>query len=413
MKYSAIQQSNIIKLCLYALIILLPIMMLLIGILLYKKIKEYKEKNKPIKVEETGKEMQSKELVAKTYSKESIYNFMEFDKVDDNMIIKGNGQTFLMAIECQGINYDLMSEVEKNSVEAGFLEFLNTLRHPIQIYIQTRTINLEESIINYKARVKVIEENLAVKKKAYQEALRKNVEMEELQRLNFEVVKQQNLYEYAKDIIYNTEMMSLNKNVLNKRYYIIIPYHPTDLASDNFAAEEIKNIAFSELYAKAQSLIRTIGSTGVVGKILNSNELLDLLYVAYNRDNSEIYGIDKAEKAGYDQLYSTAPDVFAKKLKKLDELIEEEAIRLAKEKLLQAKTKAQQEVEYKEKHLNEVISETAKEILEENKEYVGKEIAESAIEILEEENKKKKEGKENGAISKKSEKGTKRKYTKR
>ena len=36
--------------------------------------------------------------------------------------------------------------VEKVSVEQGFISFLNTLRHPIQIYIQTRTINLERSV---------------------------------------------------------------------------------------------------------------------------------------------------------------------------------------------------------------------------------------------------------------------------
>ena len=55
-----------------------------------------------------------------------------------------------MAIECQGVNYDLMSQIEKVSVEEGFQQFLNTLRHPIQIYIQTRTVNLENSISTYK-----------------------------------------------------------------------------------------------------------------------------------------------------------------------------------------------------------------------------------------------------------------------
>ena len=49
------------------------------------------------------------------------------------------------------------------------------------------------------------------------------------------------VYEYGKDIIYTTERMSLNKNVLNQKYYIIIPYYPEELGDTNFDKEEIKN----------------------------------------------------------------------------------------------------------------------------------------------------------------------------
>ena len=58
-----------------------------------------------------------------------------------------------MVVECEGINYDLMSQVEKTAVEAGFVQFLNTLRHPIQIYTQTRTINISDSITNYTDKI--------------------------------------------------------------------------------------------------------------------------------------------------------------------------------------------------------------------------------------------------------------------
>ena len=91
------------------------------------------------------------------YSKQSIYNFMEFDKVEDNMIVQKDGKRYIMVVECQGVNYDLMSQMEKVSVEEGFKQFFNTLRHPIQIYIQTRTINLEEIISAYRDRIKDIE----------------------------------------------------------------------------------------------------------------------------------------------------------------------------------------------------------------------------------------------------------------
>ena len=88
---------------------------------------------------------------------------MEFDKIDDNMILQKGGKRFLMVIECQGVNYDLMSGLEKNSVEQGFLQFLNTLRYPIQIYVQTRTVNLGSSINTYKERVDNISKEYATK----------------------------------------------------------------------------------------------------------------------------------------------------------------------------------------------------------------------------------------------------------
>ena len=58
-----------------------------------------------------------------------------------------------MVLQCNGVNYDLMSENEKISVEEGFVQFLNTLRFPIQLYIQSRTLNLREIIEDYKGRV--------------------------------------------------------------------------------------------------------------------------------------------------------------------------------------------------------------------------------------------------------------------
>lgn len=102
--------------------------------------------------------------IAKEYTKESIFKFMDFDKIEDNMIVQKNGNRYLMVVECQGINYDLMSEAEKVSVEEGFLQFLNTLRHPIQIYVQTRTVNLNNSLEGYNKRLQEIEIELEKRK---------------------------------------------------------------------------------------------------------------------------------------------------------------------------------------------------------------------------------------------------------
>ena len=95
------------------------------------------------------------------------------------------------------------------------------------MYIQTRKVNLTSSIETYKKRLKETEDNLNRVKYQYERMKKsQSADQKQLNKLLFEVTKQNNLYEYTKDIIKNTEMMSLNKNILNKQYYIIISYSP-------------------------------------------------------------------------------------------------------------------------------------------------------------------------------------------
>ena len=296
--------------------IMIFILVVLVLIFLVLKTKERAKKNGNTKQEirdqkNKSKNISSKQTINSSYSKESIMNFMEFEKIEDNMIIQKKGRRFLMVVECQGVNYDLMSSMEKVAVEEGFQQFLNTLRHPIQIYIQTRTINLENSIEGYNKKVRDIEDRYNQMSYQYNQMVAADVyTKEELDKYLFELTKQRNLLEYGKDLVNNTEKMSLNRNVLNKKYYVVVPYFVEEIGNEKYDYEEVKNMAFSELYTKSQSIIRTLSSCSINGKILSSKELVELLYVAYNRDESETFGINKAMSAGYDELYSTAPDIF-------------------------------------------------------------------------------------------------------
>lgn len=360
------------------LIAVLLVMFLLLGILciLYFKSRNQKTDN----TQKTSNTV-SAEKTTKSYTVESVFDFMEFDKIEDNMIITKKGTKYVMVVECQGVNYDLMSEVEKNAVEEGFIQFLNTLRHPVQIYTQTRTINLENSIQTYRSKVQEIESQLEKEKLQYDKMVNSgNYTDEEIKAAFYELTKTTNLYEYGKDIIYTTEKMSLNKNVLNQKYYVVIPYYPEELGENNFDRQKITNLAFSELYTRAQSIIRTLGVCGVNGRVLNSNDLVDLLYVAYNRDDAEVYGVDKAIEAGYDELYSTAPDVVDKKMKALNEQIEKEAFDKANQKVIEAKSEKEQALERKQESMEDLIDQMAKMIIAQNKNIVGKDIAENAIE---------------------------------
>ena len=260
------------------LIVMVVVLVILVVVFIFLGIKNRAKKAKIPEKKELKDKLKNKKnnnnaKAYKEYTKESIFKFMDFEKIEDNMIIQDNGR-FLMVIECQGVNYDLMSEAEKISVEQGFTEFLNTLRFPIQLYIQTRTVNLQSSIDGYKERLKPIES-----KYNYMEMQYINMQKEgtyttkQMQEAYYALVKQKNLYEYTKDIIADTERMSLNHNVLNKKYYIVVPYDKPDVGTENYTKEEIQNMAFSELYTKSQSIIRAIMSCEITSKILNSEEV--------------------------------------------------------------------------------------------------------------------------------------------
>lgn len=338
-------------------------------------------KNKKSSEEEEKTTVQgSTTKVATEYTKKSIFKFMQFDKIEDNMIVQDNKQKYLMVIECEGINYDLMSQMEKTAVEAGFVQFLNTLRFPIQLYTQTRTINISESIQNYKNRLEETKKELNNKQQEYNRMLKNETYNEnQLDMLKRELMRIKHLYEYGQDIIDNIQKTSQNKNVLRKHYYIVVPYYSAEIATDLLDEEEKKNMIFSELYTRAQSLIRTLFACEMKCKILNSEELVELLYVAYNRDESETYSVERAIRAGYNELYATAPDVLDKRMKAIDSQIEEKAIDLAKETIDEVRLEKERKIKKKEENFEELVKQMAEVLLKENEKYVGKDVTEKAV----------------------------------
>ena len=343
------------------------------------------------------------------YTPESIIDFMDFDRIEDNMIIQKRGK-FLMVVECQGINYDLMSEMEKVSVEQGFISFLNTLRHPVQLYIQTRTINLERSIDGYKSRLSDIDKKYLSLQDEYDRLLKdKTSSITEIEKAKYELVKQKNLKEYTEDIIRDIERQSLNRSILNKRYYVIIPCYQSEIVAGDFDKSEVKNMAFSELYTRARAVINSLFACQVTGKVLNSEELTELLYIAYNRDESDLFWMEKIKQAGFDELYSTAPDAIEKKLKLLDKKIEEESVSLANQKIGEARRDKEIKAMEMEKNQEKLVQKKAKEIIQKHKRYIGEDVAESAIEKIEKDKdtqaKTEKEELENGNVQEKGKRG--------
>lgn len=373
-------------------IFLVILIFVLIGVWLFvvaKGKKQPKENNS----ENEEKDKEKKSNV--TYNINSVFDFMNFEKIEDNMIIQKKGK-FLMVIECQGVNYDLMSDMERTSVEQGFIEFLNTLKSEIQIYVQTRTVNLKQSIQTYKLKFRDIEDRYNVLQNQYNQMKDAEPGMytdKQIYDTYLEYLRQKNKYEYTKDIIADTEKNSLNSNVLHKKYYIIIPYYEDEVSTQNYTKDEIQNMVFSELYTKARSIIRTLTRCEINSKILDSQGLIELLYNAYNRDDSDVFSAKQALNSGFEALYSTAPDVLDKKMQLLNKKIEEDALKVAQESLLEAKSDKEMMLKIREENAKNLIFDMAEQLINENEDYIGQDLSEDAkVKIR----RKKKEAEEGG-----------------
>ncbi len=308
----------------------------------------------------------------------SMNEFMEFDEIKDNMIIRKNRTQYVMAIQCQGVNYDLLSEEEKLAVEEGFIQFLNTLRFPIQLYVQTRTLNLKDIIEEYRSRMKEKKDEIE-KLRLKLEQVKLTGNLDQIDRLEFEIRRRENVFAYGVDISEYIARLSLNSNILQQKTYVIVSYYASETGEGGrVSKEELDSRCFSELYTRCQSVIRTLASSEVYGRILSSEELAELLYVAYNREDSENLQLSKVLDAEYDSLYNKGKDILEKRQEQLDEQIQLEAIDLATDSILEADRKRREKeelrrMEVQEKALNlleqykgqmdpELYEESAKEV---------------------------------------------------
>ena len=335
------------------------------------KRKEEEEAEKQGNVDDTLKDFNG-------MPRESIYKFMEFDEVKDNMIIRKNRTQYVMILQCSGVNYDLLSEDEKIAVEEGFVQFLNTLRFPVQLYIQTRSLNLRDIIDEYKSKVSAIAQDIEIVNSKIQAA--KDTRNERLlQKLQFEKRRKDRVLEYGMDIAEYVSRMSLNKNVLQQRTYVVLSYYASESGiNEDTPPDEADAICFSELYTRAQTIMRSLAASEVSSKILSSEDIAEVLYIAYNRDDSELLQLSKALDGQYDALYSTGKDVLEKREQKLDEEINAKAIDLATDSIIRA-DKYKQIAQLKRE---QKIKEKATELVEQYKDQLDEDTYEGAKEEI-------------------------------
>lgn len=180
--------------------------------------------------------------------------FLPFTDIRDGMIMLPN-QRYRMVLECSSLNYNLKTPAERDQIELSFHRFLNTISFPITFFLQTKTIDNRE-------RLAMLDKNI-------EEAL--------------------SLYpgirSYAQQ--YRKDMEELNTKIGNshqKKRYIIITYDEVGTL-DSLSAEEQEVYARKELLNRCTSVRSNLEGVGVNSHVLETPELIELIYSCYYRDD--------------------------------------------------------------------------------------------------------------------------------
>lgn len=311
---------------------------------------------------------------------DSIYQFMEFDSITDNMIIRKNREQFVMVIECKGINYDLLSNDEKSAVELGFIAFLNTIRTPIQLYVQTRKLDMSNLLSSYSRRTEAMLDEISKIDAQIQLARQKGNE-ELLNKLMFDRKRKINIVEYSESIEEYTNKINDSQYMLQQKTYIVVSYYANEIGdTKKYSDLELNDLVFSELFTRTQTILNALTLSEITGKVLNSEELAELLYVAYNRESSDTYTLRNALDAQYDRLYSTAKDVLETRKQELKKQIETEALKLATNSI----TKADEQLKEERKLKAAEIRRKAESIMADYKDDLSKDLYEKTIKEIRE-----------------------------
>lgn len=379
---SQIEMLNLIMIGIIAIIGILSLLVVFIVIRMRLKEKQRIEENSSkIIGEKNNNQIKRTNLITRDGKEiDSIYKFMEFDSITDNMIIRKNREQFIMVIECKGINYDLLSNDEKSAVELGFISFLNTIRTPIQLYVQTRKLDMRNLLSSYSKRTDAMLEEVR-KIDAQIQLARQNGNEELTKRLLFDRKRKMNIVEYSESIEEYTNKINDSQYMLQQKTYIIVSYYANEIGdTKKYSDLELNDLVFSELFTRTQTIVNALTSSEITGKVLNSEELAELLYVAYNRESSDTYTLKNALDAQYDRLYSTAKDVLETRKQELKKQIEKEAIKLATNSI----TKADEQLREERKIKATEIRKKAENIMADYKEDLSKELYDKTIKEIRE-----------------------------
>lgn len=205
----------------------------------------------------------------------STQNTLQIAEIRDGIVIMNDG-SFRSVVMVKSINFDLMSPQEREAVEYSYQSFLNSLYFPIQIFIRSQKVDLRPYIERLD-KIRSEHDNMLL-------AL------------------------LMEDYITYIENLSYQTNIMDKKFYLVIPYFPVaDLQKaitqsknfftglkDMFGAKEQHvtineaelNAAKDELRNRVQAVLSGLQQASIQGLPLDTQELIELYYDTYNPDTA-------------------------------------------------------------------------------------------------------------------------------
>ena len=92
---------------------------------------------------------------------ESVQNWLPFQEILDNGIIKIDENNFIKIINISPINFNLKSELEKEAILNSYKIFLKTCNFNFQILIESNKENLSNHILNIQENLIQENENIS------------------------------------------------------------------------------------------------------------------------------------------------------------------------------------------------------------------------------------------------------------
>ena len=180
-------------------------------------------------------------------------DFLPFDDIRNGMIILPN-HCYRAVIDCSSINYNLKTEGERDQIEMSFQQFINSIKFPISIFLQTKEIDNTR-------RVQGLKEEVA------------NT-----------LVEFPSMKTYADHFL--AEMDNLNARIGNnqqKKRYIVVTYD--DAAGlENLTDGEKAALSNQELHNRCTAVIGALNAVGIISHEMSTAELIELVYSCYNRE---------------------------------------------------------------------------------------------------------------------------------
>lgn len=206
----------------------------------------------------------------------SSQNSLQMAEVRDGIVIMNDG-SFRSVVMVKSINFDLMSPEEREAVEFSYQGFLNSLYFPIQISVRSQKVDLGPYIEKLD-KIRTEHDNMLL-------AL------------------------LMEDYITYMDQLSRQTNIMDKKFYVIIPYFPlVDMQktlsaskglisglSTMFSKKPQNQITINEadlvkakdeLRNRVQSVLGGLMQCGIQGLPLDTQELIELYYDSYNPDTA-------------------------------------------------------------------------------------------------------------------------------